>query len=158
MTPVYTISCVPWLMLISKNVFAFYRTNDNSLLYESVEKFSTRLRRSSVQPKREFIKIIIQVRCSYRTLMCFLQPTLYKSCHSINQGQQILTDTFGLTFNDMLISNSGQSSIPIPVISSYHTVRFYALLDSRHQTFCRGIRNSTKANTPELVVVYLQPL
>ncbi len=145
LTPVYTISCVPWLMLISTNVFPFYRANRNSLLDNSVKKFSPRSRRSSVEPKSEFIQIIIQVRYPYCTLMCSLQPPLQKSSHSINQRQQIITNIFRLTCNNMLISQSGQSSITIPAISAYRTARFYTLLDKpvsdllpRHQALDEG--------------------
>lgn len=81
-------------------------------------------------------KITVQVRTTYYLLMRSLQPSLQQRRNSICHRQQIFPNIGRLTYHDVVVSLGGQSSVTVPVISTYSTPRFDALLYRRDQT-CR---------------------
>ena len=63
------------------------RLNRNSLRHKSVEQLPAVPRRSTVEPKREFVEIGVQLLTGQRTLMGTQQPAFEQGGHSVHAGQ-----------------------------------------------------------------------
>ena len=88
----------------SPNILSFRRTNINCLLNKTVKQQAARARGSAIKTKYKLIKIIVQMRRSYRSLMRSLQPSFQKRNHPISQRQQIFTNISCFTNNRMFVT------------------------------------------------------
>jgi hypothetical protein len=135
----------------TSNVSSFHRGHGYSLLNQAEEEFPTGLRSPSIESEGIFIKIIVQMRCTYRSLMSALQPPLQQCRHSIHQRQQVFTYIRRWTDNDVLIVGRGQRCVAEPTVGAYDTPWLDTSLYRRYQTCRRSIGHSTKPNSPDVI-------
>jgi hypothetical protein len=154
-TQVDTISCVLCLSVNRLNSRSRQRVNRCGLLYNPIEKLTSRPRSPAVETEGELVQVVIQVRHTYGSLMCAQQPTFEQRNNSVNQGQQILTNVGFFPDDVVVISQTLQLAVAAPAIGSHHSTWFDTLLDRSFQTLCRGIDHSVKADSPDAVTVLL---
>jgi len=132
-------------------ILRFCRGHQDSLLNQSEEEFATKLRRPAIESEGILIQVEVQMRGTHCSLMSSLQPSLQQRSHSIHQRQQVFTHILGWPDNDVPISGRNQPSVARPTVGTDDSARLHTLLYGRHQTCCRGIRNPTKSNSPDVV-------
>ena len=155
LTQVYTISCVLCFYVSMLNSRSRQRVNCCGLLYNSIEKLTSRPRFPAVEPKGELVQAIIQVQYTHGSLMRSQQPPFEQRNNSVYQWQQILTNV-GLSPDALVgISQALQVAVPTPAIGSHNSAWLDTLLDSSFQTLCRGIEYSAKADSPDAITILL---
>jgi hypothetical protein len=155
LTQVHTISCVLGFYVSVLNSKSRQRINRCCLLYNSIEKLTSRPRSPAVETEGELVKVVIQVRYTHGSLMRSQQPALEKRNNSVYQRQQILTDVGFLTNDLVVISQALQLAVATPAIRSHHSGWLDTILDRCFQTLCRGIEYSVEADSPDAVPVLL---
>ena len=77
---------------------------------------------------------------AYRSVICSQQPTLEQTRHPMSQRQQVLTHIRRLPDHLVPVSQTGQSNVAGPSVSTHRTARFDRLLNSMAQAVPRSIR------------------
>ena len=131
----------------ASNVLTSQRINSHSLLNKAIEKLPARCRCPSVEPKREFVQIVLEMRGTHSTLMRPFQPPLQQCRHTVDQRQEVLSDHSLSTNHVVDITYGGQIPVPSPFICTHCTARLHAVFNSRYKTPPRRISHLLKANT-----------
>lgn len=104
LTLVHTIYCGAPSLSGGQNLFSFPWTQVNCFLNKAVKQEDSRAGGSTIKAKDKPVQVIIQVRCSYHTLIRSLQPAVQQGDDSVGQWQQIFTHISRFTNNRMLIT------------------------------------------------------
>ena len=80
------------------NRFPSDRVDLHRLLDQPVDQFSTMSRRSSIETKREFIEVIVQMRSADGPLVCAQQPSFEQRSHAMHARQPRPPAETGLPF------------------------------------------------------------
>ena len=142
-----------WINSSAPNILSSHRAHRYRLLNQAEEEFPAELRRPSIESEGIFIQIVVQVGCTYRSLMSALQPPLQQCRYSIHQRQQVFTYIRRWTDNDVLIVGRGQLSVAGPTVGAYDTAWLHTSLYRRYQTCCRSICHPTESNSPNVVAI-----
>jgi len=131
----------------ASNLLPSQRINSHSLLNKAIEKLPTRRRCSSVEPKREFVQIVLEMRRVHSPLMRPFQPALQQCRHTIDQGQEVLSHHSLSPNHGVHITYGGQIPVTSPFICTHCTARLHAVFNSRDKTPTRCILHLLKTNT-----------
>ena len=155
MTPVPTTYSGLGMNPSTSNISPSQGINSHSLLDETIEKLPARPRCPSVEPKRVFVQIILEMRGTNSTLMRPFQPPLQQCRHAVDQRQEVLS-YHSLSMNHVVhITYGSQIPIPSPSICTYCTSRFHAVFNSRDKTLPRRIPHLLKTNTSKFLALVL---
>jgi len=131
----------------ASNLLPSQRINSHSLLNKTIEKLPTGRRCSSVEPKREFVQIVLEMRGVHSTLMRPFQPPLQQCRHTVDQRQEVLSHHSLSPNHGVHITCGGQIPVPSPFICTHCIARLHAVFNSREQTPTRCILHLLKTNT-----------
>lgn len=130
----------------------------DSLFQKPVEKFAPMRRSASVEPKSEFVKVIVQMVMAHGTLMCTHQPSFQQRGYSMNSWEQIRWRFAASTEVDhcMTITLGCQAGIASPCIRNDFASQFSAGFDKSVQTIGRSIGNPFHSDTANSFSIYLR--
>jgi len=137
----------------ASNLLTSQCINSHSLLNKAIEKLPTRRRCSSVEPKREFVQIVLEMRGAYSTLMRPFQPPLQQCRHTVDQRQEVLSHHSLSTNHGVHITYGSQTPVPSPFICTHCTARLHAVFNSWDKTPTRCISHMLKTNTSKLLAL-----
>src|SRR3990167_6622407 len=132
------------------NVLCKHRTNRHSLLYQSVEQLATGTGCSTIEPKRVFIEVVVEMRRLHPTLVSSQQPALDQGNNEVDLRQHIFAD--GSVFSDNLVdvAQFGQSPITFPSVCLDSAPQLNTLFNGPFQAGPRRIRYTPEPNSPDL--------
>src|SRR5882724_2801431 len=125
------------------------------LLQQPVEKHPARARSAPVEPKRELVQVVIQVRRSDCSLVCAQQPSLEQGGDEVDPEQQVISQFDGWLDHFVVVSQNSQPAISRPIVGLNMSARFNGLPHGRLQTGRRSVLYSGQANPPNLSTVGL---
>ncbi len=125
------------------------------LLHQSVKQLATRTGRSTVEPKRVFIEVVIEMRRLDPTLVSSQQPAFDQGNNLVDLGQHILPDGGVLPDDLTFVAESGQSLIASPSIGLDSAARLHTLFHSTFQAGARRIRYTPESNPCNLTLFKL---
>jgi hypothetical protein len=137
----------------ASNVLTSQRINSHSLLNKAIEKLPARRRCPSVEPKRVFVQIVLEMRGAHSTLMRPFQPPLQQCRHTVDQRQEVFSHHSLFTNHVVHITYGGQIPVPSPSICTHCTARLHAVFNSRYKTPTRRISHLLKTNTSKLLAL-----
>lgn len=137
------------------NILFEHGANRHSLLYQSVEQLTTGTGCSTVEPKRAFIEVVVEMRRLHPTLVSPQQPALEQSSNAVHFGQEIPTDSSVFSDDLVYVAQFGQSSIASPSICLDSAPWLDTLLNGPFQTGSGRIRYTPETNSPGLTFLKL---
>lgn len=131
----------------ASNLLPSQRVNSHSLLNKAIEKLPARRRGSSVEPKREFVQIVLEMRGVHGSLMRPFQPALQQCHNTVDQRQEVLAHNSLSPNHGVHITYGGQIPVPSPFVCTHCTARLHAVFNGRDKTPTRCILYLLKTNT-----------
>ena len=131
------------------DVSVLHRVYDHGMLKQPIEKFATVSRCPTVEAKRKFIKIVIQMLRTNGALMSAEYPPFQKGHNTVYTRQKLRSGSTGtLDYSDFMnIAFCFQAAITFPSIGKNIAARFNGLRDERMKAFSGGVRDSVHTNS-----------
>src|SRR5487761_2132386 len=126
-----------------------YRLQMDRLIQQSIEQQPTRARGASIEPEREFVQIVIQVRGLNGALVRPQKPTLQQGRHSVGSWQQVLSNRRCRPDDLVPVSQPGQATVTPPTVGLHGAAWFGRLAHSRLQVWAAGARYARQSNPPD---------
>jgi len=124
-------------------------------LEKPVEQHPSVFCRSSVEPKRKFVEIVVQMLMADSPLMRSQQPPFQQRGDSVTRGQQTVPHIRAFAHQFMRVSEALQLTVSNPSISSDHRSWVRRFLHGSFQTGGRGVRNTAKPDSSDAIVIHL---
>src|SRR3989338_1830107 len=122
----------------------------HGLLDQPVEELAAPLGGAAVEPERELVQIIVQVRRTDRPLMGAQEPAFQQGDHAIGAGQQVLPHHRRLLPHDLMaVASFRQPAVAPQSIRLDEATGFHGLLHGTLQLRGRGIRHATQPNASD---------
>ncbi len=120
------------------------------LLDQSLKQQPARSRGSSVEPERELVRIVIQMRRRHGSLMRAQQPPLQERRHMIGSGQQVVSHHGTLPHHRMPVAYGLECRIAAPSVGQHLAARTHRRPRRLRQSQSRGISHRVSRMRPIL--------